>query len=241
MLKRVFTRRADRARKGKRETPQAQAVQQNISICAQDPTNAACVDCRRDPNNAACPKAEADTKGTAGFKKEDTQPGTFNTPDIAAIDPNAGANPSKNPYESAAANLVPNNTGGAIPGQGGQPQAAGQGKAGPGGTPGYDTDVMHGSMSGGYSAQAGNMNMESSSGAGGWSGYGRNPANTGGYEGMDLKKYLPGQANDPARKIAGLGSINGEIGPKYGDIFKRITDRVQVLCRFNRLLDCEKK
>lgn len=85
------------------------------------------------------------------------------------------------------------------------------------------------------------MNMEASGGSG-FSGYkSASASDNSGFMGMDLKKYLPGQEKDPNRRPAGLGSISAEIGPKYGDIFKRISDRMQTVCRFNRLLDCETK
>ena len=216
--------------------------------CEQDPTNPACVNCNTHPENPNCVKASQDTQ-TAGFqpKADDSDLSGFNTPNLPTNgDPNI-AQPAGGAYESMAANIVANNTGGGVPGGNGSPNAGGGGgRGGYGGSAGYNTDVLHNAQltgTGGFSGYGGgNTGNIEASGGGGFTGYkSASTGGDGGFMGIDLKKYLPGHEKDPNRKPAGLGAYSAEIGPKYGDIFKRISDRMQTVCRFNRLLDCETK
>jgi hypothetical protein len=104
---------------------------------------------------------------------------------------------------------------------------------------GYNTDVMQGvSGGGGYTVSPGPPVAATA----GFSGYGtaldKKDSNA---KGFDLRQYLPGGAKDPKRNLAGLGAPHPEMGNRFDDIFKRVNDRVQVLCRLDRLMDCNKK
>lgn len=120
--------------------------------------------------------------------------------------------------------------GGDSAGSGGGDDDKGRGQAA-----GGNANVLQGERGGGgYSAAAG-----SPASGGGWSGYGSGAAgDTEKRSDFDLKKYLPGEKNGPLRGPAGLGRATAEIAPMYEDIFKKITDRVQVVCKTNRLMDC---
>ncbi|MCB0412015.1 MAG: hypothetical protein KDD22_05780, partial [Bdellovibrionales bacterium] len=59
---------------------------------------------------------------------------------------------------------------------------------------------------------------------------------------FDLKQFLPGGKQDPNRQLAGLGSLpTPDIGPSHADIWTRLSNRVQEICKLNRLYDCGKK
>jgi hypothetical protein len=58
------------------------------------------------------------------------------------------------------------------------------------------------------------------------------------FQGMDLKKFLPGGVQDPRRNIAGISDYHPDIGPKHIDFFQRVSTRLQTLCKLKRLLDC---
>ena len=115
----------------------------------------------------------------------------------------------------------------------------GNGNANPVAAAGYSTDVLKGERSGGgYSSMGGSLKPTNT---GGFSGYGAgNSTADDGYTGLDLKQYLPGGAKDPTRKLAAAADPHPDIGSKYTDIFKRISDRFKIVCSMNRLRDCPK-
>ncbi|MGE0764640.1 MAG: hypothetical protein AB7N80_15295 [Bdellovibrionales bacterium] len=129
------------------------------------------------------------------------------------------------------------NGGGQMLGGGGQGGIGGGGdeKGGRGQGGGYKTDILQGERAGGgYNvAQGGGFASGS-----GWSGYGNNGTQERG-SGLDLRKFLPGQQNVPVRGPAGLNRVNAEVAPMHEDIFKKISVRVLVVCRTNRLKDCK--
>ncbi|MCB0384756.1 MAG: hypothetical protein KDD43_05125 [Bdellovibrionales bacterium] len=140
--------------------------------------------------------------------------------------------------QQARANAIPANGGGFVGGGegGGGPFAANGSRGGSG--EGYDTDVLRGV--GGYSgfttASSGQPGLESRSGFSG--SYQNVREEKERRNGFDLRKYLPGGAKDPKRRnIAGLqGLAPNELGHSHEDIFQRISKRVRLLCKTNRLL-----
>jgi hypothetical protein len=104
-----------------------------------------------------------------------------------------------------------------------------------GGQPaGRSADVLQGERGGGGYSQAGGFNP-----GGGWGGYGAQGGSGSSKSAFDLSKFLPGQKNAHIRGPAGLRRPSAEVAPMYDDIFKKISDRVQVVCRTNRLMDCK--
>lgn len=208
--------------------------------CVENPNSPECTSCLADPSAPGCVKPTPDS-GAIASKANGNEEGDFPTPNLGGVNgeqPNAMGDP----YQSQSADVVPNNSGGAIP-QGGSAGGRGdfRGSGGSGG--GYNTDVLHNANqtgNGGWSAYASNLNT-SASGGGGYSQPVRQPSEGSGYNGMDLKKYLPGQERDPNRMIAGLGSAKPDIGPSSGNLFKRVSDRFKNICDYGRLLGCDVK
>lgn len=139
---------------------------------------------------------------------------------------------------SQAKNSGVPNGGGGMPGGGGDGAfGGGDEKGGRAQGAGYNANVLQGERGGGgYSGAAGG------SGGGGWSGYGQNGdgEHKDKKSGFDLSKYLPGQKNAPTRGPAGLNRASNEIGAVHEDIFKKVSDRVKVVCLTKRLKDCDR-
>jgi hypothetical protein len=79
----------------------------------------------------------------------------------------------------------------------------------------------------GYYGGTGGGGFGSGSGSSGGSGYsGYRPGGVGGpgKSGLDLKQFLPGGANDPARGIAGISGPDGITGPN-SDIWQKVNTR----------------
>ena len=139
---------------------------------------------------------------------------------------------------------VANNSGGQIPGSGGDSGGAklggGRGGGSPG-APGYTTDVLQGFQNGGGGGAAapggGSTDTNGNSGEG-FSGYGSNrgPTNVG--DGLDLKKYLPGGKLDPGSKFGGFKPFSIEINGRHVNLWNKISDRFQEKCRLGELIDC---
>ncbi len=171
-------------------------------------------------------------------------PGNFN------LD-NPLGNPSPSPYGSdeppkfqpATVNTVPNG-GGGMPGGGGGGSPASLGSSGGGssyaGGRGTNTDILHGERSGGASQTNASMNMQTGGGGGGYSYGGGRDSGGSGYEGLDLRQFLPGGKRDPTRKVAGLevGGPRVEIQSKDSNIWNRITRIFRTRCNEGRLRDC---
>lgn len=209
-------------------------------------SNPACLNCSIAANqsNPLCRKPGG-TLGD-GASVAVSSPGNFGVGTANAnVDGNAGYDgpgqraitPEIKPA-AASAKEVANNSGGAMLGGGGggnpgfgipdRPQGGGRG--------GYNTDIMQGvGGGGGYTVSS----VPTAAGSG-FSGYGSAAPNNAN-KAFDLRQYLPGGAKDPKRKIAGLGVAVPEMGSRFDDIFKRVNDRVNVLCRLERLMDCGKK
>lgn len=131
---------------------------------------------------------------------------------------------------------VPNGGGGMVGGGGSGGGAAGDERAGRGGGgSGVNANVLQGERGGGgYSVSPGGGFASS----GGWSGYGNGSESTQKGSGFDLSKFLPGQNHVPMRGPAGLNRAGVEVAPMHEDIFQKISDRVRVVCKTNRLRDC---
>ncbi len=129
---------------------------------------------------------------------------------------------------------VVNGGGQMLGGSGGQ--FGGEERGGRGQGSGYKTDVLQGERAGsGYSVEPG----AGFASASGFSGYGSASDEEGKSTGFDLRKFLPGQDKAPLRGPAGLNRASAEVAPMHEDIFKKISDRLRVVCKTNRLKDCQ--
>ncbi|MGE3682121.1 MAG: hypothetical protein AB7G93_10375 [Bdellovibrionales bacterium] len=227
--------------------------------CAQDPNSAACVICSNNPSHPACVAlATTESKGQAGFKdtreEQEDKLADFNVGDpsealnMDSMFANNQLEPQGMKYQTVA-----NNSGGGIPGEGGNssPAQLGGGSRGSPGSPGYDTDVDEGFRSGGGGGGAlagagtgagmsGDLGSEGYFGGYGGSGEGdRSPSSI--RPGMDLSQYLPGGSRDPGQHLGGhrMRPASAEINGKFVDIWSRITVRMQEKCRLGELLGCQ--
>ena len=224
-----------------KEQAQLAAVEQVVVDC-NDPAqalNPLCIDCKADPTNVACGKPTQSNGGLAGFSEgSGVGVSDFNTGDgMDGLnqDPQFGAfQPQAN-----RSGTVQGGGGGGIMGGGNDGGGFGDEKPQQGGG-GYETDILGGERGGGYSASVGAMGVESGSGFSGYgSGYSADEDLP--YEGMDLKKFLPGGDMDPSRRLAGALVNSGQINDKNANIFERISQRMKAVCGTNRLKDCGKK
>ncbi|MGZ3723085.1 MAG: hypothetical protein ACXVA9_09155 [Bdellovibrionales bacterium] len=218
--------------------------------CQQNPSSAVCQNCTINPTSPTC-KALAEGQkaetGKASFttadKKTGGNPNEFNVPDTntnatGSILP-ASTDPNK---QAPEAHVIPNGSGGGIPGdqnsqpvQGGTPHKGG----GPSGGSGFNVaDIEQGMRSGGFSSSPGDQ----PNAANGYRGYGNGKGPGGGRmpasAGMDLKKYLPGQQLDPMNRMGGNSMVSAEINGKSCDMFKKISARIQEKCKLGVLLGC---
>ncbi|MGE4132720.1 MAG: hypothetical protein AB7F86_13840 [Bdellovibrionales bacterium] len=209
-------------------------------------------DCQSLPTLAGCPlPGEKKTEETA--KKEDPESGygAESTGAPTGENFNVASTPVGNPgYNGNGEDVKPappptvtpiQNGGGGIPGQeGGAPASVGNpNQAGYTGPSKSQADVLHGTTSGGggYSALNASLSgLTNGGGGGGFSGYGT--ASTG-HEGMDLKQFLPGGAQDPNRKVAGAINPSAmQIQPQSVNIWNRISERIRSRCSQGLLRDC---
>lgn len=196
-------------------------------------------------NNAPQGKAEfkevATDKGTNGFNVGETplnQGTQYNGGKFGTGEGNSGS-PLDKMKGGGQQGTVANNSGGQIPGGGGNGPGAKLGGKGTGspGSPGYTTDVLQGFQNGGGGAGGGSTNTNGHAG-GGFSGYGgqRDPASERG--GLDLKKYLPGGRLDPGSKLGGFKPFSLEINGRHVNMWNKISERFQEKCRLGELIDC---
>jgi hypothetical protein len=95
---------------------------------------------------------------------------------------------------------------------------------------------MQGERSGGgYVQPTGGGSDDDGAGFRGGGGRGRDPAST--PVRIDLKKYLPGGAMDPNRRLGGLGTGKEIIG-RFEDMWKHVSNRYIEKCRLGVLKDC---
>lgn len=203
--------------------------------CAADPGSAQCLLCTRDPSHPSCGGASSPQ---AKYRENDSTRRTldeFNTPAPSGYlnTQSAGAAAA-----AATAGVVPNGGGGGIPGSGSNgANMAGKAKGKPANS--NLADIMQGERGGsgwaGYGRGTTNEFEDRSrignGGARGVAGNGKTP-----YDGMDLKKYLPGGTMDP--RMGGLSGDAREITSKFGlGNFQKITNRFRLRCSENKL-DC---
>ena len=135
--------------------------------------------------------------------------------------------------------LCPNNSGGAIPGQGSTQPATlshgGGGAAKAQASGGASTDIMQGTQgSAGYSQGSGFESMNDQP-----VGSRAVAAAAGsGYAGMDLKKYLPSLRLRTPAEVAALNRRNAEINGPSVDLFQKFSDRLTEYCKLGLLWDC---
>jgi hypothetical protein len=222
---------------------QLQAIAAPASVDCSSPlisNTPACTQCSGDPSSSpACAKAVTDAAATvAGFQPASAQTGSPNNIAIGNLNgltqgphfpdantPGAQAAPFNQFGQGGSGGMAPNQN---------QQQGVGGGPAGP---HGYGAGVDGKA----YTLSERSGTGGAGSGANGFVDYGatgapndpsRNTAS------LDLRRYLPGQKLYPNRKVAGVGSANPDINARTTDIFKRISDRFQVICSLNRLVDC---
>lgn len=214
-----------------------------ISICDQNPNGPGCFN-----SNAAndlgslsglsSPEMGGETNSfNVGARDNFNQ--TFNDSDLSGLE----SSPSP---VSASGHQIPNG-GGGVP-SGGSPNGAANVSSAGEDLPamlgsGVNPNVLHGEKGGG-----GDSAPQSSKPQGSgfefqnrYSSLTTSPSSgtPNGYQGMDLKRYLPGGAQDPSRKLAGVSAFHPDIGPEHIDFFQRITNRMQTLCKLKQLLGCQ--
>jgi len=216
--------------------------------CQSNPTSQVCQNCTLNPNSPTCQalaQSQQQPTGKIGFQAPDksgADPSSFNVGDTATGSQTQFpvAN-NQNGQQAPQGAVVPNNSGGAIPGSDGGSKPAGldQPKRQAGAPIGSAADIEHGLSSGGggggFSYGSGLPN-DANTAANTRGGGGRGPASLKG-GGMDLKKYLPGQQLDPHR-MGGNGMIAADINGPACDIFKKISTRILVKCKVGDLYDC---
>jgi hypothetical protein len=171
------------------------------------------------------PKSEFNVGNNAATQEGYYGNGPLN-PAIAAIKGAAGQQ-----------RTVANNTGGQIPGSGGDSQGAklNNGRGGSPGSPGYTTDVLQGFQGGGGGGTGGGSTETKDDGEG-FKGYGgRNVASE---PQLDLRQYLPGGSRDPGVKLGGFRPFSVEINGPHVNVWSRITLRMLEKCRLGQLIDC---
>lgn len=216
--------------------PQDAQPTANTPVVGMLPT-AAAVDCTATPENASCAQV-VDPQGGGAFQGAAAGAGMIDAQGLDGGQQNAALGDyDSNPVSNPGVQQDSSGMGGL--GAGGQETGDfGNGNANPVAAAGYSTDILKGERSGGYSSMGGSLKPTNT---GGFSGYGAGDStNDGGYTGLDLKQYLPGGAKDPTRKLAAAADPHPDIGSKYTDIFKRISDRFKIVCSMNRLRDCPK-
>lgn len=202
-------------------------------------TNPLCIDCKLDPENKACGNVVTSKESALGYAEASA---------LSESDFNTGMGIDGLNQEPVFGQFEPQaNQSGTVSGQGGGIPGGGNNGGGFGsdaqtasaGGGGYNTNILNGERGGGgYSGAGGGSDVDSS---GGFSGYGNRYATdeTLPYEGMDLKKFLPGGALDPSRRLAGALVNAGQINDKSANIFERISSRMKAVCKTKRLKDCQ--
>lgn len=218
--------------------------------CSSNPTSQACGACTVNPNLPAClaiAQGQQRAMGKTGFtdaaknKEDGSGFDTANLADsLAAVNAKMAMNTDSSGVK-VSATVVPNNSGGGIPGSGGAQSPASLGGGRGGGAvhaaENSPADIMHGTSSGGYSPTfADNTPGERFRDLG----YGRKGVNGSASDlGIDLKKYLPGGSRDPRRNVAGIGPMNIEINGKGVDLFKKISNKIEEKCKLGILWECK--
>lgn len=212
--------------------------------CTANPNSPACVNCSKNPNSTAClnSKIAADARGEAGFRaKTDSSAtvGGLNVKDLSGESYDGQIQTASGDMRTITYPNVPNNSGASVLGSQGGSQAQLDGRtrgAIPQSTRTYSTDVDQGYRSGGYSQPVSDNNTFPMH-------YGPRPAaapakdETSGYQGMDLKQFLPGGSRDPGRRLAGAAD-QSQINAKEENIWRRISNKMYEKCKLGILWRC---
>lgn len=202
------------------------------------------VGCQSNPSSPECGNQNSAAMGTSGFDTQAKDDIEFDVPDIGAHSTDYFASDIQ-PRSAATVGTVPNNSGGGFGTGGGSTSASlnsGGGRPSPG-SPGYTTDIMQGTRSGGgYSYESGSG---SGSGLEGSSYRGRfipgrdkqDKNDDGGMLGLDLRQFLPGGS----RAHRALAGFNGrsEIHAKEENIWRLISNKMIEKCKLGVLWRCE--
>jgi hypothetical protein len=223
----------------------------NFNVNCSNPANYSnpmCLNCSTaaGASNPLCRGTAGSSSGATGVSSVaatnfGTGTGNSNVANNPGFDGNGQmpVTPSVAPNPFVNSGVQQGTPGGSLLGQSGSGQGFGIPDKAAKAAGGYNTDVLQGvSGGGGYTVSQGPPVAATA----GFSGYGpgtdKKDSNA---KAFDLRQYLPGGAKDPKRNIAGIGSPHPEMGNRYDDIFKRVNDRVKVLCKLDRLMDCNKK
>jgi hypothetical protein len=223
--------------------------------CLANPNSQACLQCTTHPGSPAClALANANTlaRGEDGFQGQSAsdKDQDINLPDIGDLSVQGGGfSVSPTAATPPSVGMVPNNSGGGVPGEGSSPAApvlaatANQ-KPSPG-APGYTTDIDKGFRdgsgggAGGYApSYAANLDSSSASRFGFARRGGKHGDDGASRTYLDLKAYLPGGSRDPSGRIGGRKRIAPDINGPFVDMWKLISDRIQEKCRLGELIDC---
>ncbi len=204
-----------------------------VPNCQTDQSNPLCRGVGGGPGGPGFPSPSGSGSGSGAFGDGGNQ--FSNIGDSDGFD--QGENTGDGASSQAKNSGVPNGGGGMPGGGGGGDFGGGDEKGGRAAGAGYNANVLQGERGGGGYSGAG-----AGGGGGGWSGYGQGGDDEGKEKksGFDLSKYLPGQKNAPTRGPAGMNRASNEIGAVHEDIFKKVSDRVKVVCLTKRLKDCDR-
>jgi hypothetical protein len=219
----------------------------NGNPVAMSPTQArldATVNCQANPSAAECQNQNSTQAGKSGFDAQTKGDAQFDVPDVGTRSTDYFANNVQPQSAAAKVNAVPNNSGGGF-GIGGDSTSASlnsrDGRRPSPGSPGYTTDIMQGTMSGGgYSYGSGSGSGLEGQSYGNRFFAGRNKRvknDDGGMLGMDLRQFLPGGSR-ARRALAGFNG-HSEINAKEEDIWRRISNKMIEKCKLGVLWRCE--
>jgi hypothetical protein len=222
-------------------TPNGNPLAANPAQMALDAT----VNCQANPSAAECQNQNSTQVGKSGFDTQAKGDAQFDVPDVGTRSTDYFADNVQQQSAAAKVNAVPNNSGGGFGiGNGGSTSASlnsSHGRRASAGSPGYTTDIMQGTMSGGgYSYGSGSgSGLEGQSYGNRFFG-GRNKRvknDDGGMLGMDLRQFLPGGSR-ARRALAGFNG-HSEINAKEEDIWRRISNKMIEKCKLGVLWRCE--
>jgi hypothetical protein len=221
-------------------TPNGNPVATSPSQAALDAT----VNCQANPSAAECQNQNYTQAGKSGFDTQAKGDAQFDVPDAGTRSTDYFANNVQPQSAAAKVNAVPNNSGGGF-GIGGDSTSASlnsrDGRRPSQGSPGYSTDIMQGTMSGGgYSYGSGSGSGLEGQNYGSRFFAGRNKRvknDDGGMLGMDLRQFLPGGSR-ARRALAGFNG-HSEINAKEEDIWRRISNKMIEKCKLGVLWRCE--
>ena len=220
--------------------------QSKVDPCSKDPTSAACQTCTNNPSAPGCVQNSSFAQGQSGFMdpKSSKKGEDFNVPEVPYLNDSYISSITPPSGQQGDVNVVPNNSGGAIPGGNSSPAAPT-----PKGSAKYSassniTDVWPGGfVAGGYSSSVDQNMARDIDGTRYKLGQRTQRSQTDGLTpyavGMDLKRFLPGGKLDPNRRLAGVRGPGSEINGKGTDVWNKITEKMNERCRLGLLWKCQ--